>query len=241
MRFLLQLFSSRKTVEEDLFAISVENLIGFKPVNISLYSLAFRHKSADLNKNGTQSNERLEFLGDAILSAVVAERLYIQYPNENEGFLTSMRSKIVSRNNLNQIAHKLEISGFIVANLDIRKKAKSITGDTLEALLGAIYLDLGMNAASAFIETKILANPVSIRAFEKHVISYKSKLLEWSQKERKSLSFILLNSWGSDHNKTFEMGVMLNNELIGSGIGGSKKLAEEVAAQTIYEELRIES
>lgn len=241
MRSLLRLFSSRKTVEEDSFAIKVEDLIGLKPVNLTLYALAFRHKSADLNKKERQNNERLEFLGDAILSAVVAEHLFHQYPNEHEGFLTTMRSKIVSRNNLNQIANQLHINSFIIANLDIRKKAKSINGDALEALLGAIYLDLGMKAVITFIKSNILTNHLSVSAFEKQVISYKSKLLEWSQRERKSLSFVFLNSWGSDHNKTFEMGVMMNGELIGTGVGESKKVAEEIAAQSIYKDLQIEA
>jgi ribonuclease-3 len=241
MRFLLRLFSFRKSVEENGFVASVQKLIGFKPLTISLYLLAFRHSSVDKNINRPQNNERLEFLGDAILGAVVAEYLYCHYPNANEGFLTSMRSKIVSRNNLNHIASELQIGNLIVANLDKRKKAKSINGDTLEALIGAIYLDIGIDAASSFIKSRILGDAQSLSELEKQVLSFKSKLIEWSQKERKSLSFVPLNSWGSDHNKTFEMGVLLDEQLIGSGIGQSKKLAEESAANIVFTNLRLEA
>jgi len=241
MRFLLRLFSFRESVEENGFVTSVQKLVGFKPLTISLYLLAFRHSSVDKSINRPQNNERLEFLGDAILGAVVAEYLYCQYPNANEGFLTSMRSKIVSRNNLNQIANQLQIETLIVSNLDKRKRAKSINGDTLEALIGAIYLDIGIDAASSFIKSRILGDAQSFSELEKQVLSFKSKLIEWSQKERKSLSFVPLNSWGSDHNKTFEMGVLLDEQLIGSGIGQSKKLAEESAAHLVFTNLQLEA
>jgi ribonuclease-3 len=240
MGFFLRLFSSRKSVEENSYATSVQTLIGFKPITISLYTLAFRHRSVDKNINSPQNNERLEFLGDAILGAVVAEYLYNQYPSAHEGFLTSMRSKIVSRNNLNQIANQLQIETLIVSNLDKRKKAKSINGDTLEALIGAIYLDIGLEAASSFIKSRILGDAQSFSELEKQVLSFKSKLIEWSQKERKSLSFVPLNSWGSDHNKTFEMGVLLDEQIVGSGIGRSKKLAEESAAHSVFTNLSLE-
>ncbi len=239
MRFLVRLFSSRKSVEENSFATSVQQLIGHKPTTLSYYILAFRHSSVDQDMNRPQNNERLEFLGDAILGAVVAQFLYHQYPNANEGFLTNMRSKIVSRKNLNQIASDLQIGQLIVAKLDKRKKAKSINGDTLEALIGAIYLDIGLQAAIKFIKTKILGDLQIFGSLEKQVLSFKSKLIEWSQKERKSLSFVILNSWGSDHNKTFEMGVLLDDELLGSGIGSSKKLAEESAAHSVFMALQV--
>ena len=128
------------------------------PLDLSLYELAFRHSSASRQNSNSkpQNNERLEFLGDAVLGAVVADYLYQKYPNKDEGFLTSMRSKIVSRSNLNNIAKTLGIKDAVVSNLNKKKPAKSLGGDTLEALIGAIYLDKGILSAQNFIHNKII-------------------------------------------------------------------------------------
>ena len=240
MNFFLKLFPSRFKREGDFF-VFITKTIGFKPADIQLYHLAFRHSSASErpSKKLPQNNERLEFLGDAILGTIVAEYLYQQYPEKDEGFLTSMRSKIVSRTNLNEISRELGIQKLVISNLDKKKPAKSLGGDTLEALIGAIYLDKGMTSAKAFVHKKIIDEHVYLDELEQHVISYKGLLIEWAQKERKQFEFNLVKQWGKQHNMTFEMGLFLDEVLISTGKGSSKKRAEEEAAEKAFSTLEI--
>lgn len=236
MQFLLRFFSSRSK-REDEFLLTIKQIVGSKPKDPTLYSLALRHSSSDKSKKNARNNERLEFLGDAILGAVVADHLYKAYPGKNEGFLTSMRSKIVSRSNLNTIGKNLGLEPLIISKLDKRKPAKSICGDALEALIGAVYLDLGLGAAMRFIQEKVLSAHLDLESLETHIISYKGQFIEWAQKERKAFEFQLLDSWGMQHNKTFKMGLYLENSLVATGRGPSKKLAEENAAEKAFKSI----
>ena len=236
MQFLLRFFSSRSK-REDEFLITIKQIVGTKPKDHSLYRLALRHSSSNKSKKNARNNERLEFLGDAILGAVVADHLYQTYPHKDEGFLTSMRSKIVSRSNLNTIGKKLGLEPLIISKLDKRKPAKSICGDALEALIGAVYLDQGLGNTMRFIQERVLLANLDLESLESHIISYKGQFIEWAQKERKQFEFTLLDSWGVQHNKTFKMGLYLNNELIATGRGSSKKMAEEDAAEKAFKSL----
>lgn len=238
MRFFFRLFSSRQKQEDQSLMLEIKRITGLKPNNLGLYELALRHSSADKYKKISRNNERLEFLGDAILSAVIADYLYENYPDRDEGFLTSMRSKIVSRSNLNEVANFLQIDALIISNLDRRKKAKSISGDALEALVGAVYLDHGIQGASDFVRKKIVADYLDINKLENLIISYKSKFIEWAQKERINFEFILMKSWGQDHNKSFEMGIKIDDSVISTGFGTSKKTAEEAAAYAAFQHLK---
>ncbi len=239
MTLLARLFSSR-LFSGERFADELKPLLGYRPKNLELYKLAFRHSSASKKSVKTdKNNERLEFLGDAILSAVVADYLYKHYPNKSEGFLTSMRSKVVSRTNLNDIAEELSLHGFIVSKLNNQKRAKSLGGDALEALIGAIYLDRGIDYAANFIHQHVLAEKRAFDQMENQVISYKGLLIEWAQKQRKPIEFTLLDEWGKQHNKTFKMGLKLNNELFSTGRGKSKKIAEEEASKRAFDQLNI--
>lgn len=229
MGFYRQFFSLR-TSRNDEFLRDVEKLIGKKPKNRSLYKLALTHRSATKSKKVTENNERLEFLGDAVLSAVVAAFLYEQYPNENEGFLTGLRSKIVSRHNLNNVAKGLGINHLIESNLYPNRVAKSLLGDALEAFIGAVYLDLGTACAKNFIYKHILHGDIDVTQLEQRIKSSKSKLLEWAQKEKKHVHFEMITSWGQQHKKTFEMGVYAEGVLKAKGQGDTKKKAEEAAA-----------
>lgn len=233
MHFLLRFFSSRHKRDEE-FLLTIKNIVGTKPKNAALYRLALRHSSSNSSKRNTRNNERLEFLGDAILGAVVAEHLYTTYPKEAEGFLTSMRSKIVSRSNLNTIAKKMGLEPLIVSKLDKRKPAKSLCGDALEALIGAVYLDQGLTNTMCFVKDKVLKAHLDLKSLENHIISYKGLIIEWAQKERKTFDFKLLDSWGVQHSKTFKMGLFIDGALIASGNGSSKKQAEELASQEAY-------
>lgn len=161
------------------FFLSIKELTGANPQNEDLYKLAFRHSSATHKARGVrQNNQRLEFLGDAILSAVVAEHLYRIYPNEGEGFLTNMRSKIVSRKHLNQVGIKLGLNKLVVKKTNRTIQAKSIYGDALEALIGALYLDKGYEPCRAFVEQKILSDSVDLKVMESRIASHKGALLE---------------------------------------------------------------
>lgn len=240
MSLFTKLLSFRKKREGSI-GVFLKNELGLKPQNIGLYELALRHSSASKKhgKKHLQNNERLEFLGDAVLGAVIAEYLYTHYPTKNEGFLTSMRSKIVSRSHLNNVAQRLNITPLVLTKMDKRKPAKSLGGDALEALIGAIYLDQGVKPAKAFIHTKILNDLVEMEDLEKTIISYKGLLIEWAQKERKTFAFTLINQWGKQHNMTFEIGLHINEELISKGKGKSKKRAEEEAAKKAFSVLNI--
>ncbi len=242
MKILSKLISFRFKRESEFFRY-IHHLTGFRPNDIALYQLAFRHRSASKRKSESliENNERLEFLGDAILGALIAEFLYEQYPDKDEGFLTSMRSKIVSRKNLNKISHKLNLKEKIIDKLDKRKAAKSLGGDALEALIGALYLDRGIEKTKEFVYSKIIHQNMYFADLERHVISYKGLFIEWAQKERKAFCFTLIDQWGQQHNMVFKMGLYIDENLITSAEGASKKSAEEGAAAKACELFNISS
>lgn len=233
MHFFLRIFSSRKSRDEK-FLLAIKQLIGFKPKNLGLYRLALRHSSSNSTRQNTHNNERLEFLGDAVLGAIVSDHLYKAYPNEAEGFLTSMRSKIVSRSNLNNIGKKIGLEPLIVSRLDRQKGAKSLYGDALEAVIGAVYLDLGASYAKQFVHTNVLAAHVDLKSLESHIISYKGLIIEWAQKHHKAFDFKLVDSWGKQHSKTFKISLYIDGDAVATGLGASKKQAEETAAKTAF-------
>lgn len=237
-------FFTRKKVKSPFF-LSLEQILHFKPKDPLLYQLAFRHSSSSAfksEKNHPHNNQRLEFLGDAILGAVVSSFLYDRYPDKDEGFLTHMRSKIVSRSNLNNVAKHLGIDELVICKLYRKKLAKSIGGDTLEALIGAIYLDKGEKVAQNFIVQNILHSGVlNVRELEEHVISYKSQIIEWAQKQKALFRFELLDQWGKQHSMNFKVGFYLNEELLETGTGTSKKLAEEEASRRAFEKLLLKN
>lgn len=239
----LAFWSSKSHRNHDEFYHRIAQLIGLEPRNISLYKLAVRHSSASKKGDGDawSNNERLEFLGDAILGAVVARKLYDQYPEQNEGFLTSMRAKMVSRKNLNKLAEQLNLAPLVVSRLDAKKPARSLLGDVLEAIIGAIYLDLGIDAAERFIEQKIIFSNSAFQELENQVVSFKSTFIEYVQAEKLHHEFKLEERWGKNHSLTFRVGLYLNGERITEGVGTSKKRAEESAAEeacTRYEILK---
>lgn len=219
----------------------IAQLIGIEPRDLALYELAVRHSSASKRSTSSEwsNNERLEFLGDAILGAVVAKELYHQYPDKNEGFLTSMRAKMVSRKNLNKLASELDLSPLVVSKLDSKKPARSLLGDVLEALIGAIYLDHGLHAAERFIRSKIIMDHNAFEELENQVVSFKSTFIEYVQGERLNHSFKLEDRWGKNHSLTFKVGLYLDDKRIAEGIGTSKKRAEEKAAEQACNELGV--
>jgi len=212
---------------------SLRNVLGFYPSNISLYKSAFRHSSAaTLIKDGVKdSNERLEFLGDSVIGTVVADYLFKKFPFKDEGFLTKMRSKMVSRNQHNNIAQKLGLSNFIEANNERKGIPSSINGDAYEALIGAIYLDKGFEFAQKFLLTRIINVHIDMEELVTKEVDFKSKFIEWSQKERKEFRFETVIDGNSSPDKLFTIHLIMNEEVIGTAQHFSKKRAEQLAAE----------
>lgn len=212
---------------------SLRNMLGFYPRNIDLYKLAFRHKSAaqELKRGVKDSNERLEYLGDAILSAVIAHYLFQTFPYKDEGFLTKMRSRLVSRTQLNKLAMKLGVDQLIESNVEGSPRNKSISGDAFEALIGAIYLDRGYSVAQKFILNRIIKHHIDIDEVESTETDFKSKLIEWVQKEKKEVRFEVLEEIGQGHERQYLVEVVIDNKPQGRGQHFSKKKAEQQAAE----------
>lgn len=225
---LKRLFLPKK---EESFSFVIYDLIGYSPKDISIYELAFIHKSTAVkSKKGIHiNNERLEFLGDAILDSIVADLLYQSYPNRNEGFLTNARARLVSRTTLNFLADELKLEKHV--RTTSVKQNTNIPGNTLEALIGAVYLDLGYNKCKKFVENKLYKR---IDEFKNVVVkdrNYKSILLEWSQKHKHEISFSLVKEEVNRNNvPTFYSQVFVNNELYAEGEGASKKESHQDAA-----------
>ncbi len=223
---------------------TLKNLLGFVPGNIALYRMAFRHRSIAIAlKNGAKnSNERLEFLGDAVLGSVVAEVLFKMYPYKEEGFLTEMRSKIVSRVNLNQLAKKMgldELIEFDNRMVSFPAKQGSLLGDAFEALIGAVYVDKGYNFTRNFLINHIIKPHIDIHKLELTETNFKSKLIEWCQRHGKDVLFELAANEEGDSSKLFTIKVSIDGEHYGSGCDYNKKNAEKLAAEKACENLSI--
>jgi len=222
---------------------SLKNLLGFVPGNLSLYRLAFRHKSVAQNvKKGVKnSNERLEFLGDAVLGSVVAEVLFKLYPFEDEGFLTELRSKIVNRSNLNQLARKLGFEQLIEYDSRMVNSTRqgSLLGDAFEALVGAIYLDKGYDFTKNFLVNHIIKSHIDIHKLEQTETNFKSKLIEWCQRHGKDITFELIENGDGESNKLFTVQASIDGEIMGQGKEFNKKNAEKLAADRACEALSI--
>jgi len=218
-------------------------LLGFVPGNLSLYRLAFRHKSVAQNvKKGVKnSNERLEFLGDAVLGSVVAEVLFKLYPFEDEGFLTELRSKIVNRGNLNQLARKLGFEQLIQYDSRMVNSTRqgSLLGDAFEALIGAIYLDKGYDFTKNFLVNHIIKSHIDIHTLEQTETNFKSKLIEWCQRHGKDITFELIENQDGESNKLFTVRASVDGEIMGQGKEFNKKNAEKLAAERACEALSI--
>ena len=234
MIFLFKPLQRYFSADRQLFR-SLWQILGFYPDNIALYKLAFKHKSISEDYRGNAkektNNERLEYLGDAILGAVIAHYLFKRFPYKDEGFLTEMRSKIVSRTHLNKLAIKMGLDEFIQSK--ITRGSKSIHGDTFEALIGAVYVDKGYNAVKGFILNRIMKYHIDIDELETTEVNYKGKLIDWGQKERRGIIFEVVDETGRGYGKKYNIQVIIENprEIGGKGVDFSKKRAEQRAAE----------
>lgn len=212
-------------------------MFGFYPDNVFLYKLAFRHRSLSIEiNNGVKvSNERLEYLGDAILGAIVAEYLFKKFPLKGEGFLTEMRSKFVSREQLNNLSEKLGFEELIQYNIGSNHYSKSVLGDTFEALVAAIYLDKGYEFCKKILINNIILVHYDVEELVSYQLNYKSKLLEWSQHNRKKLEFRLINNPQKERKKQYKITVFIDNVELATSIDFSIKAAEKTAALKSWE------
>lgn len=238
MRRILKkiLKKSPSSNQDGFFFEKISQILGFKPDTLKYYEKAFTHRSANkLDEKGNPiSYERLEFLGDAMLGSVIAAHLYNKVPTGDEGYLTKMRSKIVSREHLNELGRDFNLVQFVESKVNPSHFGDNIHGNIFEAFIGAIYLDKGFAYCEKFIHEKIIKQYVNIEKLEGKVISYKSLIIEWCQKEKKSFRFDVFEDNGKEGIKYFGVKLFIDEEVVSKARATSKKKAEETAAKRAF-------
>lgn len=236
MSILKKIFSKSRPNENGIFFTEIEKILGFKPENILYYKKAFTHRSSNKQdeKGNAFSYERLEFLGDAMLSSVIAAHLFNKVPEGDEGYLTKMRSKIVSREHLNELGKDLKLVRFIDSKVPVQHFGENIHGNIFESLVGAIYLDRGYDYCEKFIHKRVIIPYVDIARLEGKVISYKSLVIEWCQKEKKQFYYDIFDDNGIDGQRFFGVKLSIDDKVIAKARATSKKKAEEKASQRAY-------
>ncbi len=223
---------------EKNFARQISSILGFTPRKLGLFKMAFSHRSLVNGENikKKETNERLEYLGDALLSTVVAEYLYNKYPNSDEGFLTQMRAKIVKRKTLNELAKKMELE--LILRRSIQGKiSQSMLGNALEALIGALYLEMGYKKANKYIVNNILRVYLDFHELEIQDDNYKSRLLEYCQKNGKTIKFDLVEQVRVNKRDKFKIAINVDGENLAFAEGFNKKTAEQNAAKVAVNRL----
>lgn len=241
-----------RSLKERAFARSIRSITGAAPRNLGLYHLALTHTSFVRGQAGgpvatrsaaargaAETNERLEFLGDAVLGSVVAEFLFKKFPYEAEGFLTELRARIVNRESLNMLAVRLGVDKLVKADRAQTGRHRSLNGNALEALVGAVYLDRGYRPTRAFILDKLIKPFVDVTALSTTTANFKSKLIEWAQAQGRAIRFDLASQERSGAITEFRSDVYLDDQLIASGAGLSRKASEQAAAEKSLKELGV--
>ena len=235
MKFAPKIFNSHPKTDGNFFE-GVKKILGFKPKDIGIYKKAFLHRS--LNKrdeNGNPMNyERLEFLGDAMLGTVISKHLYKEVPEGDEGYLTKMRSKIVSRKHLNELGKDLNLLEYVESRIPKSHFGENIYGNVFEAVIGAIYLDKGYEKCERFIHERVITPYVDIEQLEGKVISYKSLVIEWCQKQKKDFHYEVYEDTGNDEQKHFAVKLTIDDRVMAKARATSKKKAEEKASKRAY-------
>ncbi|OBX25320.1 ribonuclease-3 [Gelidibacter algens] len=235
MNYIRNILNSRSNTDGNFF-LEIQKIIGYKPKNKSLYVKAFTHRSMNVkDKNGMALNyERLEFVGDAMLGAVIAAYLYDEAPEGDEGYLTKMRSKVVSREHLNELGKELKLIDFVESKIPKNNFGSNIHGNLFEALVGAIFLDKGYKQCKQFIDKNVIDKHIDIETLEGKVISYKSLLIEWCQKEKKVFDFNVYEDTGNDNIKHFSVKLSIDGKIVSKARATSKKKAEEKASKRAF-------
>ena len=224
----------QKNTKEELEIIHVIfSRFGYKPKSLLYFKRALTHKS--VSNAETETNERLEFLGDAILDSVVAEFLYIKFPAEDEGYLTKIKSKIVNRRTLGEIGHEMGLSKIMNYNNSRSIKLETIEGNAFEALIGAIYLDGGYRKVQRSIEDHIFRKYLNLNQLLEEELDFKSKLFIWCQKNKLEIQFEVVSEQNFGHEWKYMIEVIINQKAYGRGTGSSKKKAEQVASKETLE------
>ncbi len=214
------------------------NVLGFAPGRLNLYTTALSHRS--IREHADENNERLEYLGDAVLSGIVADYLFKRYPYKGEGFLTEMRSKMVNRQTLNEIAIKMGLKKITLYNRnDNSLKISQIFGNTLEALVGAIYLDKGYVKTKHWVYKRIVTPHMFVDDLEILEINHKNRLYGWANKNGKVLEFETLDAKMENGRRLFRIGAVVDGKVISEGKAYNKKDASQIAAQSAVEKLGI--
>lgn len=233
--FILRPFR-RNFGKDKRFYAAIDDMFGFIPNNIELYKLALIHKSASVTMaDGRQvNNERLEYLGDAVIESVTSDYLFIEFPDMNEGFLTQLRSKMVSRQTLNEVAKRIGLNDYVITNTSNNSSQKHIYGDAFEAMMGAIYLDQGYDFVNRLLINKIFVDYIKVDNLTEEETDFKSRLIEWCQKNHHQIRFSTHNdkNYSSLH-PSFYSKVLIDNIEVGYGVGDSKKEAEQRAAYSV--------
>ncbi len=235
MKYIRNILNSRSKRNGNFF-VQLSEIVGFKPKHIKYYDTAFTHRSMNMKDGmGNAINyERLEFLGDAMLSAVIASHLYLEVPGGDEGYLTKMRSKIVSREHLNELGKGLNLISLVKSKIPSGQFGDNIHGNLFEALLGAIFLDRGYKFCEKFIYKRVIIPFVDIETLESKVISYKSLLIEWCQKEKKTFGYNVYEDTGNDDVRHFSVKLSINDKVVAKARATSKKKAEEKASKRAF-------
>ncbi|MGB5434691.1 MAG: ribonuclease III [Maribacter sp.] len=235
MNFPSNIFNSHSKQDGDFF-LGITDILGFKPKKLEIYKKAFLHRS--LNKKDKKGNpmnyERLEFLGDSMLGTIISRYLYNEVPEGDEGYLTKMRSKIVSREHLNELGKDLNLIKFVESRIPKTHFGDNIHGNVFEALVGAIYLDRGYNYCEKFIRQRVIVPYVDIEQLEGKVISYKSLIIEWCQKQKKAFNFDVYEDTGNDELKHFAVKLSIGDKVVAKARATSKKKAEERASKRAF-------
>ena len=235
MNFPSNIFNSHSKEDGDFF-LGISNILGFKPKKLNVYKKAFLNRSANKrDKNGLPLNyERLEFLGDSMLGTIISRYLYNEVPNGDEGYLTKMRSKIVSRKHLNELGKDLNLISYVESRIPKSHFGDNIHGNVFEALVGAIYLDRGYKYCEKFINDRVIDPYVDIEQLEGKVISYKSLVIEWCQKQKKEFHYNVYEDTGKDPLKHFAVKLSIDERVMAKARATSKKKAEEKASKRAF-------
>ncbi|WP_289043992.1 ribonuclease III [uncultured Olleya sp.] len=236
MKGIRNIFKSRSKNDKGDFFVAISEILKFKPKTLNYYKTAFTHRSMNIKdeKGHIINYERLEFLGDAMLSAVIAHHLYTEVPGGDEGYLTKMRSKVVSREHLNELGKDLKLIDIVKSKIPKGQFGDNIHGNLFEALIGAIYLDKGYANCEKFIQKRVIDPYVDIEKLEGKVISYKSLLIEWCQKEKKVFDYNVYEDTGNDDVKHFSVKLSIDKKVVAKARATSKKKAEEKASKRAF-------
>lgn len=241
IRFFFRLYYRFLSSERDVVK-RIQSVTGFIPANPSIFKQAFSHKSnngsvsSDGNNYAIQNNERLEYLGDAVLGTIIAEYLFKKYPGSDEGFLTKMRSKIVKRKTLNEIGERMQLDAML-SDLNSTKLSRSMFGNAVEALVGAVYLEKGYKATKRFVIKKMLQPHVDVHHLEEYDDNYKSQLLEFCQKNSKSIEYKLVKRYKHEKRDRFHVAVHVDGKELASAHDFNKKSAEQAASEKALNKL----